>query len=327
MNNQPSEKQSSLVQEARRAYSHSLMNLAIYGFFFQFAINLLAVAARAARGGEPLPILLRYAIQFGIMYAVGLPLYLFLSKGMPVSPPKKEKLKVGHFLMIVPCLLCVMYLGNLFGMFFNWLIAKLIGINTESTALQDNVYGEYGFVMVLAAVFLAPFVEEMLFRKVLIDRVRKYGDRTAILLSGIFFGLFHGNFTQFFYTAMAGLLLAFVYVRTGRTIYTILLHMIINFCGGALPYLTNANDVIQALRSQNVLAILRNTPFMFYVITVIGLAVVGMVLLIAFRNQFHVDEPETPLPKGTARYAVAGNIGFWALVLFCAYDFVMQIAS
>ena len=47
-------------------------------------------------------------------------------------------------------------------------------------------------------------------------------------MSGIMFGLLHGNFQQFFFAALVGMLFAYVYIRTGRIRYSIYLHMAIN---------------------------------------------------------------------------------------------------
>lgn len=313
------------VQKARSQYSHALLNLAIYGVFCLLVIMLLLWAAGALLGTNDLPILLKYCIQFGAMYLLGLPLYLFLSKNMPADPPEKHSLKIWHFLLIIPCLVCMMYAGNLIGVLVNGLIALLIGINTESTALFDKVFGESGYVVVIVAVMGAPIVEELLFRKVLIDRIRRYGNGKAILLSGFFFGMFHGNLSQFFYTAFVGLMFAFIYVRTGKVIYTILLHMTINFMGGALPYFIHADQVIAQLRAQNIAGIFTNTPFVIYMYAMLLMTVTGLVLLLLFRKQFKVEEPIEPLPEGKYRYAIICNPGFWIMTGFCIYEFLNQI--
>lgn len=319
------QRSSPVVQEARSKYSRSFLNLAIYATFSQLVVILLATAVRAAQGSDTLQAPVRYAIQFGTMYALGLPLYLLISKNMEISPPKKQPLKVWHYFLLIPVLLCLMYTGNLIGMLFGWLVAVITGVDIQSTTIQQNIYGEYGYIMVLAAVFLAPVVEELLFRKVLIDRIRKFGDGKAVLLSGLFFGLFHGNFTQFFYTTLVGMLFAFVYVKTGKVLHTIILHMTANFIGGALPYLVNAQDVIDAVNDWDLSAVFSNIPFLIYMIVVLTLAFTGLILLLIFRKQFTFEEPQTALPEGTARYAVTANIGFWAMLVFAAYEFGAQI--
>ena len=75
---------------------------------------------------------------------------------------------------------------------------------------------------------IAPIFEELIFRKVLIDHVAPKGELVAILASGIMFGLFHGNFQQCFFACFIGFLFAYIYLKTGRVIYTILLHMTLN---------------------------------------------------------------------------------------------------
>ena len=53
----------------------------------------------------------------------------------------------------------------------------------------------------------------------------------SILLSGLLFGLFHGNLFQFFYAAAVGMILAYVYTRTGRYLWCVAMHAIINLMG------------------------------------------------------------------------------------------------
>ena len=86
---------------------------------------------------------------------------------------------------------------------------------TNSTAAGASVE------MVIAFAVLAPVFEELVFRKVLVDHVLPFGEWPAILFSGITFGLFHGNLTQFFYAALLGMVLAYVYIRTGNILYSI----------------------------------------------------------------------------------------------------------
>ena len=70
-----------------------------------------------------------------------------------------------------------------------------------------------------------PFVEELLFRGTLFPRLeRQYGLRTALLLSAILFGVYHGRPVQGIYAACMGILLAAVYAGTGRFVIPFALH-------------------------------------------------------------------------------------------------------
>ena len=83
-------------------------------------------------------------------------------------------------------------------------------------------------VQVVLVVILAPICEELLFRKFIIDRIVNYGEVPAMLISGLMFGLYHGNLAQFMYAAGIGIFFAFIYIRTGKIGYTIALHMFVN---------------------------------------------------------------------------------------------------
>ena len=48
---------------------------------------------------------------------------------------------------------------------------------------------------------------------------------TAIVLSSLIFGLYHGNMVQFLYASLLGSLLAVIYHRTGTLWTSILAHM------------------------------------------------------------------------------------------------------
>ena len=84
-------------------------------------------------------------------------------------------------------------------------------------------------VYVFYAVIGAPILEELVFRKLLLDRIHGYGQVTAVFVTALLFGLIHGNPAQFPLAFMLGLLLATVYLKTGRIIYTMLMHFMINF--------------------------------------------------------------------------------------------------
>lgn len=86
----------------------------------------------------------------------------------------------------------------------------------------------------MEAVVLAPIFEELLFRKILMDRVSKYGVSGAIIVSGLFFGLYHMYTAQFFMATTIGILLAYVYSYTHNVKYTILLHSLYNLFGAGL---------------------------------------------------------------------------------------------
>ena len=70
--------------------------------------------------------------------------------------------------------------------------------------------------------------EELLFRGVICRSLMNYGSRTAILVSAVLFALMHTNLGQLLYAFAAGLLLGWLYVRSGSLKLAVLLHFINN---------------------------------------------------------------------------------------------------
>ncbi len=101
-------------------------------------------------------------------------------------------------------------------------------------------------VGIMIPVLIGPILEELVFRKLMFDRTRRYGEKTAVIFSAICFGLFHGNLTQFLYACSVGLFLGYVYCKTGKVLHTIIMHMLMNACSSAIllliPMLENLHS-------------------------------------------------------------------------------------
>lgn len=113
----------------------------------------------------------------------------------------------------------------------------LAGTDTFDYA-AEAIAEEPLFFSLLCSVLLAPIFEELIFRKLLLDRLLFLGDWSALLLSSLFFGLFHTNLYQFLYAAAVGMVLGYIRIMTGSMKWNILLHMFINlYCGVLVDYL------------------------------------------------------------------------------------------
>lgn len=75
----------------------------------------------------------------------------------------------------------------------------------------------------------APLTEEILFRGVVLGRLRRFGDGFAILISALLFGLYHGNLEQFAFAVPVGVVLAYLRLRLDSILPCILLHAANNF--------------------------------------------------------------------------------------------------
>jgi membrane protease YdiL (CAAX protease family) len=153
-------------------------------------------------------------------------MYLLIKRIPRFDIPKKN-MKISTFIGCACVTYTIMYLSNLIGIFINSSIGKITGKGGVNPII--DLFGEMSVgTQILAVVILAPIFEELLFRKFLLDRVANYGEAVAVILSGVMFGLYHGNLSQFVYATTLGCFFAFVYLKTGKIIYTILLHIILN---------------------------------------------------------------------------------------------------
>ena len=134
----------------------------------------------------------------------------------------------------------------------NGLGAYITGSNTN--VVQSLIYADdswlYLFVGIIVVGILGPILEELIFRKFVIDHTSKYGFGASILLSALTFAIFHGNFQQFFYALGLGILFGYIYANTGKLRYTIGLHMLYNLYASALMPLSRKminKDVLNAI--------------------------------------------------------------------------------
>ena len=175
-------------------------------------------------------------------YGAGVPAAWLVLRGTEEAPPQPgAPLGPGRFFRSYLAGLGLMYLVNLATLALMGLVGLLRGQTVENPV--DNM-ADYPLVLnLLLGCVIAPVCEEYLFRGLLLNRLRPYGERFAVWASALCFGLFHGNFSQFFYACAIGVLFAGVVLKTGRLRQAMLLHALINFVGtGLIPLLSGLGE-------------------------------------------------------------------------------------
>ena len=168
------------------------------------------------------------------LYLISFPIYLMMMKKIPdckVQAEKKYSLK--EMIMLVFVCFSATYLFNIVSLGINALIGSLKG-SPVINPLIDVVLNSNIIYTIVVACIMAPIVEEIIFRKVLLNKLVGYGEKTAIIVSSLAFALFHGNLSQFFYAFALGAIFAHITVKSGTIKNSIILHMIINLLGSAI---------------------------------------------------------------------------------------------
>jgi membrane protease YdiL (CAAX protease family) len=173
-------------------------------------------------------------------YFLILPVFIFLMRKIESTKLDKESLSIKEILIYICIAMTLMWIGNIIGS----IITSIIGFsmtNEITNPVEEMIQNSSIYINLIVISILAPIFEEIFFRKLLIDRTIKYGATLSILLSALMFALFHGNLSQFFYAFLLGLLFAFVYIKTGRITYSIILHAVVNFYGSVASVFFSAS--------------------------------------------------------------------------------------
>lgn len=275
-----------------------------------------------------------WVLSFAPLYLVAIPLGYVIIKPLPKLTAPQQSISFGRLIGYLAMSYAVMYIGSIIGTFLNAGLASFRGeelVNPIEELLSGaNIYLELVFVGLLAPVF-----EELVFRKVLLDRIRIYGEGMAILVSGLAFGLFHGNLYQFFYAFGLGSLFAYIYLRTGRVRYTIILHAIINTFSIILSQFVVGNADIETLQNfsgENPNELLNAVQgnfaqyavFGLCILAIVGLFISGIVLLITKRKKAVLFQAPKQLPKGERFKTVFVN---WGMVMFILFSLGLMTYS
>lgn len=262
------------------------------------------------------------------MYAGAVPVTIAVMKTLPSRyKPADQKWKPGWLVMVFTICISTMYIGNIIGQVIMAVFQNGLQKSMDNE-LNELVINTNLWVTFLTVAVAAPLIEELLFRKLLIDRINRYGQGVSILVSGLMFGLIHGNFYQFFYAFGLGVIFAYVYVKTGRVRYTIAYHMIINFLGSVLAvWMLKLTETLEpaALGTGGGKAAIGFGILGLYGLGILTCFVTGIVLAICYRKQFLLYPGLIRIPRGLRFKTVILNAGMIVFLLLSIVQFLLPM--
>lgn len=90
---------------------------------------------------------------------------------------------------------------------------------------------------------LGPVLEELIFRGVLLEGLRKYGNLFGMIMSSVLFGLMHQNIIQCIPAFAIGLVWGYIAVKSDSLIPSIILHILNNTMSAVLMVLMESVDM------------------------------------------------------------------------------------
>lgn len=239
-------------------------------------------------------------------------------RDLPRFPFEKRSFPLRQFIKLPFITIFLQFLGQLIFLLLLGAFALIAGLITgggtetavEGESVLERLQEAPLALSFLFTVILGPIVEELICRKSVIDRTRVYGEKVAVISSAIIFGIYHTNFQQLLYTAFMGLTFAYVYTKTGKLIYSVLLHIINNLCAFVyqrIPFTELLTSLSSGQLSGTDALKLAVFPLMGVIM------ILGLVFFIRSRKEIRFDPQERNLPDRGGLRTVWLSVG---MVLF-----------
>lgn len=250
-------------------------------------------------------------------YILPFPILIYLMGKIDSQTPEKNTLTVKRFITYIAVTLTLMWAGNIIGLAITAFISFITPFDV-SNPVQSMINSSDIWLNLMLISIIGPIFEEIFFRKLLIDRTMKYGAKASILVSALLFGLFHGNLNQFFYAFLIGGFFAYVYIRTGKIKYTILLHIIVNLMGSvvSLFVVSGVEHITSGFVQPLDIAIV-----VLYIMIIFASFLIGIIKLSGFKNVRIAELPGKIILREPVKTIIL-NPG---MILFIGFSIALMI--
>lgn len=149
----------------------------------------------------------------------------------------KEKMNIGSF---IGCFALMTLITTIIGIIS--LVFKL-KIESNDNSILPDYPTLYLNMTLFSTIIIAPIIEEMIFRGVIMNDLKEYGYKTAIIINSVLFGLAHTEIEKVIITIFLGIVFSYVAYRYSLR-YSILLHMVwnLNSSMGSIFYYNKMPD-------------------------------------------------------------------------------------
>ena len=252
-------------------------------------------------------------------YILPLPIFYWLMKKIKTSELEKTRIDLKTFILYISISMTLMWMGNMIGLTITALLSGAMQ-STIANPVQQLINSTDIWLNIILISFIGPIFEELFFRKLIIDRTIKYGAKVSIVLSALIFAFFHGNVNQFFYALFLGGFFSYVYIKTGKITYTMILHIIVNFMGSVVSIfvadaamnLQTGSDILDVM----ILLIYLGLLFIFLLLGIYKLTQIK-------KARFNGKKTEIGLKKPYRTMFL--NIGMVLFIAYYVFEMIRQI--
>ena len=279
------------------------------GFFF--LIHQLTVAVVSYMVQTLLPSLANQGWYFWLMnyaclYLIAFPVCVRILSGVPDGTyDKKARLRLSRGNIVV---LAIMSIGIVYPLnMLTTLLSTFVSQFKEgglTNPLEVIVLSSNPWVNLLFVGLIAPVMEEILFRGILLTKLIRFGGKTYVFFSAFLFALFHANLYQLLYAFVLGSMFATVTYYTGTIKHSILLHIIVNIIGGGV------GSLLLHYGNETVMGV--------WGIIVLGMVIFGLFVLFRFwrkyKDAIRFEPGILPFPGRKAALLNRGMVFYMVLI-------------
>jgi len=254
----------------------------------------------------------QYDVLYAAVYAVAMGVPLWIAAGIfrwKENPFPAKRTTPGAVIVVALGGLALCMAANL----ATDAMASLFqagGVSLPAPPVVSTTTAGNLWVNLLIFALLPAILEEMVFRGFVLGALRPFGDTFAIVVSAALFGLMHTQPLQGFFAFLMGLVLGYVFVRTGNLWLASLLHFTNNAYSTVMDLVLNKTPAAQ----QGQVYVL-----LFYGAGIVGFAVLlgaGVLRSPLVGKNPNKTEPALPLSKRLT--AACSPLLIIAVVLFAA---------
>lgn len=147
-------------------------------------------------------------------------------------------------------------------------VFSFFGVELTSTSTSLPNSGTAMVLYFVSAVIVAPLVEEFAMRGVVMQPLRKYGEKFAIVMTAIVFALMHQNMVQGIFAFVAGVVFGYICILTGSVWCSVVIHCLNNLMSVLSMYASRASATGSDVVFYNFLVI------MIYVLGFVGFVLI-----------------------------------------------------
>lgn len=320
-----------LKKEIRRASNINSLTIIVF-YAIMFAASIMSVIVSRLIVGKNSEYYggVNTLITYVSIYIIGVPVVLIMANALRKGSGfrlrdgfRKPEQSAGWVFKWIIIILGLTYMMSYISNIIFSIIQFLTGVELHPARISTDENLVSKASTFFSVVILAPIFEELLFRASLYRSSQKYGGWSMIILGGLTFGLWHGNYEQTLYTATLGVFSCFLTAKTRSVFPSIILHFCLNLIAGLQLLLIDQEAFKDA-----------DGFFSSFIISIIFIAFIFMLMIAAFvlllieitsdRRSFIVENA-LPEVKGYKKFftyltapltilMLAGLIGFTAIM-------------